>query len=332
MITDEEVMRLFEQADPARRESRVAPMARDDRGVARTQAASGDATAPERLSVASARSDRPRLGMVAAAAAVLLIVIGVVLAARNDPTPPTPQATTSTTAGRVGVIGLPPPGVPLSTPPRGELLVHFGTCDGFGPGGGGHCTAIWVYPDGKVIWRFQGDLPEGANRYSTGLLEQQLTPEGVERFRSEFDAYYNDPELVIERLRDPSSWPAGTWEDPEIRPYLAPLWDICFTMRLHGEIDPSVLEQLPAPAQDLVQDWGWEQNHNGPAAFFCASPRTIGEARALATILDTADVPQGAEQNNYELEYQFDYYQPLADPLVIHLVFFPHPNSADDVP
>ena len=186
------------------------------------------------------------------------------------------------------------------------------------------CHEIWVYADGKVIWRFQGDLPEGANRYSTGLLEQQLTLEGVERFRSEFDAYYTDPDLVIERLRDPSSWPAGTWEDPEIRPYLAPLWDICFTMQLNGEIEPSVLEQLPAPAQDLVQNWDWGQNHSGPAAFFCASPRTIGEARALATILDTADVPQGAEQNNYELEYQFDYYQPLADPLVVHLVFFPH--------
>ena len=43
-----------------------------------------------------------------------------------------------------------------------------------------------MYADGRLIWlREHSDLPEAANRWSSGFLEQRLTPEGVELLRSE---------------------------------------------------------------------------------------------------------------------------------------------------
>jgi hypothetical protein len=47
----------------------------------------------------------------------------------------------------------------------------------------------WLYTDGRVIWSRAGDrpwqVPEGATELDSGLLEQRLTPEGVELLRSE---------------------------------------------------------------------------------------------------------------------------------------------------
>jgi hypothetical protein len=80
---------------------------------------------------------------------------------------------------RVGSIGLPPEGATPSTPERGELVLSFS-----GPSGGSSSQA-WVYADGRMIWEREGDLPGGANEVTTGLLEQRLTPEGVEFLRSE---------------------------------------------------------------------------------------------------------------------------------------------------
>lgn len=67
-----------------------------------------------------------------------------------------------------GISGLPPKGATPSTPESGELVVEL-----LDPG-------VWVYADGRVISRVYAPTLEP---YS-GLVEQQLTPEGVEFLRS----------------------------------------------------------------------------------------------------------------------------------------------------
>jgi hypothetical protein len=71
----------------------------------------------------------------------------------------------------VGLVGLPPEGATPSTPATGELVLSY-----FGPS-----LQTWVYADGRLIRQRQGDLPGT----TTGLVEQRLTPDGVELLRSE---------------------------------------------------------------------------------------------------------------------------------------------------
>jgi hypothetical protein len=80
----------------------------------------------------------------------------------------------------VGLLGFPPEGDTPSAPKRGELVVGFlfGHTSG-DPGRFG----LNVYADGRVIWERLGIL--GVSNESTGLIQQRLTPEGVELVRAE---------------------------------------------------------------------------------------------------------------------------------------------------
>jgi len=81
-----------------------------------------------------------------------------------------------------GLRGLPPEGATPSTPESGELVVELQ-------------DRVWVYADGRVISRAYLAEP-----YS-GLVEQHLTPEGVEFLRSNVLAtglFEHDLELVRE--------------------------------------------------------------------------------------------------------------------------------------
>ena len=75
-----------------------------------------------------------------------------------------------------GIDGLPPEGAMPSTPENGELVVELRS----GTIPGGSHDQVWVYADGRVISKVY--LPE-LEPYS-GLVEQHLTPEGVEFLRS----------------------------------------------------------------------------------------------------------------------------------------------------
>ena len=92
-------------------------------------------------------------------------------AAQTAPTAPTGDVAPPT---GVGFIGLPPAGATPSQPDDGELVVEVWT----------RSARVWVYADGRLISLRYPDLPAGAGRVSTGLLEQQLTLSGVERLRS----------------------------------------------------------------------------------------------------------------------------------------------------
>jgi hypothetical protein len=84
----------------------------------------------------------------------------------------------------VGLVGLPPKSATPSSPARGELV--FSLVFGHSGGDPGR-FGVHVYEDGRVIRERLGDVPGGVDYPDepTGLVEQRLTPEGVELLRSE---------------------------------------------------------------------------------------------------------------------------------------------------
>ncbi len=84
-----------------------------------------------------------------------------------------------------GSTALPPEGATPSTPETGELVIHY-----YGRPGLGHPPVhqVWVYADGRMIWRDEAGpvgVADAAGEVRTGFLEQRLTTEGVELVRSE---------------------------------------------------------------------------------------------------------------------------------------------------
>ena len=111
-----------------------------------------------------------------------------------------------------GFIGLPPEGATPSEPESGELVVHWmgrsathsraerrGCCNA-------PLVRAWVYADGRMIWSREGSVPEGANRFTSGYLEQRLTPEGVERLRTELVGLFYRTRMPLETLADDRDW------------------------------------------------------------------------------------------------------------------------------
>lgn len=244
------------------------------------------------------------------AAVVWVAVTGGPWASAPAPAPTGPRAISPSAAelvppadvARVGFIGLPPEGAEPSTPETGELVLAFSAW----PTPTGYLHRAWVYADGRLVWLRHGDLPEGASPHLSGLLEQRLTPEGVERLRSEVvsvglveggrsragDAWlasYVDVRVRIDgrlvriapggevgglvaRFLDPASWlPADAWADREIRAYVPSRYAVC-SEGPSGAGEPRLpATAVPAPI----------------AGSRCASV-TTREARALAEALDRA--------------------------------------------
>jgi hypothetical protein len=132
------------------------------------------------------RRDRRRRNERVAAGAVGLAVFaamiwavasgGIQRTTRPPGTEPTPEY-----PGAVGLQGLPPVGAAPSSPAGGELVLSFSygrtemDAERF---------SLSLYADGRLIWERLGDgIPGGLP--ATGLIEQRLTPEGVELVRSE---------------------------------------------------------------------------------------------------------------------------------------------------
>ena len=89
------------------------------------------------------------------------------------------------------LVSLPPVGATPSAPESGELVIQYRVdTEDLEPADG---ARGWVYADGRLITadarpmtlQENSALPEAATRWSSGLLEQRLTPEGVELLRSE---------------------------------------------------------------------------------------------------------------------------------------------------
>ena len=229
-----------------------------------------------------------------------------------------------------GFIGLPPVGATPSAPESGKLVIQYWV-DAEGPdvSGGGRG---WVYADGRLITlRHRSDLPGAANPWSSGFLEQRLTPEGVELLRSEivstglFDQHQppgstvgphnviqvrigdrlvrvqaDFPERLRQQLADPESWlPASAWGNRQIRAYVASRYAI-----YHGGLFQTIersrlLSLLPARAGDLLRAQDAVPNPGftgGAGSLFpitrYVSDLTTEQARALARALDDAGLKQ----------------------------------------
>lgn len=232
-----------------------------------------------------------------------------------------------------GFIGLPPVGATPSAPESGELVVQYRVdTEGLEHPDG---ARGWVYADGRLITlRGKSDLPEAANRWSSGFLEQRLTPEGVELLRSEivstglFDHHQppgidssphnviqvrigerlvrvqaDFPERLRQQLADPESWlPASAWANRQIRAYVASRYAITYGGQFQTIERSRILALLPARAEDLLRDRDAVPLHgfmtrraSSPISVTrYVSDVTTEEARALARALDDAGLKQPA--------------------------------------
>ncbi len=132
------------------------------------------------------RNQRISAGVVAIAvfvAAVWIVTTGGPFHRTQMPAAPGPTAAPTP---HVGLIGLAPEGATPSSPEHGELVLSF--LFGHTMGDPGRFS-VFVYEDGRLIWQRLADFTGGADEYSqaytTGLLEQRLTPEGVEFVKAE---------------------------------------------------------------------------------------------------------------------------------------------------
>jgi hypothetical protein len=381
VTSEDEVMRLLRRADPERGRAEV-PSVDGSEYLAALRARSSDVDymVPE-----PTLAEPPTNGhrwLLAAAATVAVIAGGLVLAARDDDetgvgsnpppvtegaveegpvtTPPAPPAgevaASEDAAARVGFIGLPPEGATPSTPQGGEVVVSIRACHT--PTGelSGSATLfpplgeLTVLADGRLIWLKYQDLPEGANSLSTGLLQQHLTPEGVELMRSAANAALNsgepqhcgtegyhdvyqvyagawpdsqnlrDDDEHLARVIDPWSWlPATAWEDPEIRAYVPSTYLV--TIYASDDVPRDELTaQLPAAAADLAPANDFLQQVSPYA------PLTTEEARAFAAALEDAGFERDGRLNAYELDYQLEYHNESRD--TVHVVFRVHDLEA----
>src|SRR5262245_3618133 len=216
-------------------------------------------------------------------------------------------ATAVTTAGwalvhrvviRESFESLPPVGATPSAPESGELVIQYWVdTEDLQPANGGRG---WVYADGRLITgdarpmpvREKSDLPEAANRWSSGLLEQRLTPEGVELLRSEIVSTglfeHNEPanrrssphnviqvriggrlvrhqakgaaasdefpKQLRHRLANPASWlPASAWAERRLRPYVASTCSVGYHAQPETLERSRILSLLPATARDMLR-------------------------------------------------------------------------------
>jgi hypothetical protein len=118
---------------------------------------------------ADSLQSRRRRYLVVLAAVALVVVVGAASA----------LAVRAYVLGQ-GIVGLPPVGATPSAPKSGELVLGFTFGHTFGDPGR---LRVSVYADGRLISERLGD-PSGEGD-ATGLLEQRLTPEGVELVRAE---------------------------------------------------------------------------------------------------------------------------------------------------
>jgi hypothetical protein len=188
-------------------------------------------------------------------------------------------------------VGLAPVGAPPSDPETGDLLVHFaGRPDALGE----EFYRMWLYGDGRLIWTSEGGA--GGRTLPNAVVEQRLTPQGVELVRSmvaagtvrvrrpasagDAGAIHGGPgvlwgsmtaadggELVdiewtprlAEVLEDPVSWlPADAWADARIRGYVPSRYAVCAWTPGTAEQPEadSAVDRLPEAVRTLVLGTG----------------------------------------------------------------------------
>jgi hypothetical protein len=189
--------------------------------------------------------------------------------------------------------GLPPEGAAPSVPESGELVLRFaGRVRSLGL----DFHRMWLYADGRLIWKSNVEgssagwkLRFGTSKPTTAVIEQRLTPAGVELLRSaaiaaglhDFEPLdpgddptergrpgvlwgglvVHDGDRLVEAawtdrdlpglLAVPSSWlPASAWEDPRIGAFVPSRYAVCLN---HG-VPAGVTGVAPAEIWDLLPE------------------------------------------------------------------------------
>ena len=249
-------------------------------------------------------------------------------------------------------IGLPPEGAPPSSPESGDLVFSFyGRVDSIGLDF--HRTSL--YADGRLIWtrnldwrtdpnpgRVRGGEVVGTPAFggmepTTAVIEQRLTPEGVEALRSEvmatartvgpyrsdedinaqgpgvlwggmtinvanerFVATWSDPGLPG-RLADPESWlPAAVWADQRIAGYVPARYAYCYDTPVDAGW---AMQALPVSAHEVLVGPATTvvaAGQNGPR---CPYRVSLDGARALSGALEEAGMVRetGAHSIGYRV-------------------------------
>lgn len=120
--------------------------------------------------IAHERAPRRRYPLLAAAALVLVVGTASAFAVRAAFDRDRP--------------GLPPRAATPSTPTSGTFVLGYGGRPLKRGPGIRSMNQVWIYADGRVIWRREGG-PYTVEGVRTGFLEQRLTRKGVARLRSE---------------------------------------------------------------------------------------------------------------------------------------------------
>lgn len=225
-------------------------------------------------------------------------------------------------------IGLPPEGAAPSAPEQGELVLSFG---GRVNMLGGDFHRMWLYADGRLLWKSNLEgrdvgLHIWAERFggaepTTAVIEQRLTPEGVDLVRAAvmasarvigpvnvgeditewsrpgviwggltlgdgnrlLDADWSDSRVPA-RLANPGSWlPPSAWADRRIGGYVPSHYAVCAWPN-----DPSrSLKRLPDAVQALVVSKGTRVPGSGLPPGDCYAV-TTDVARAIVAAFDTA--------------------------------------------
>lgn len=228
-------------------------------------------------------------------------------------------------------VGLPPEGAVPSTPETGELVVSFG---GRVDSLGGDFVRMWLYADGRLIWvsNLEGygraNPAFGASEPTTAVIEQQLTPLGVEFLRSKvmesarilgparlgedltepgrpgaswyggmaigaggqiLAATWDDPQLPA-LLADPGSWlPAGAWADRRIGGFVPSRYYVC--------VSPDRVELLPERTKEVLRSKSTPVAE--PLRSDCRDAVGAEDARAIVETIDPVGV--GRERLRFEL-------------------------------
>jgi hypothetical protein len=165
-----------------------------------------------------------RLAAVAVAATLVAIaVITLAPSGGNKGGPPTSGGASAsaspspTNPAPAGFVGLPPTGSTPSDPAAGELVLRFDSS--IGSAG----RTMWVYADGRLLWhQLHMVRPTGMGDAFIGLVEQRLTPGGVDYLRSTLVStglFADDLTLAREgnapfleiRMKNGDQWVDVTW-------------------------------------------------------------------------------------------------------------------------
>jgi hypothetical protein len=228
-------------------------------------------------------------------------------------------------ANRVGFVGLPPADAPVSDPVSGTIVKSFEWCGGalVADSGLQICSGeTRVYDDGRVIWYYRGNIPEGATAQSTGWLEQHLTPDGVTALTQL--AQPSDAREMALQLRDESAWPAGTWDAHAISPFVPSSYSVCvqpFAAQVAGGA-PTSPQVFPGEVANVDNGWTWVEHRDAASNYFAyCSEQSLDTALGFATLLPHDGGALVDVDTMMLLDYQFA--DPRAAGEMMHVVFVP---------